>query len=450
MASSSDGDWIGCLVSVDCGDIVGSFQGEVDNVDRYEQTITLRKVFRNGLKCDQPRVTIRAEDIRSLSILKPVTSPSNLDREESIIDSTQRPCPAVDISNSNGRKKPPQFPPQAPTRSRQAAANRSDDDCLTAPISSFILENDFDFEKNLALFKKKRPVFEKTSAANASSSKSRKPRQGPQNLRCDEDVLDRHPVELRRIRVPSPGNKCYVTDAGLVVPSITPQLRAKLLRTAADLGISRARQMENMGRSAAEMTLQLLGGSRRLDPCNAHQKPTVIVLCGDHVQGAQAANCARHLANHNVEVVLFVPAPTLTGRDDLLADELASYRLTDGKLTSEPSEDLPSGPVDMIVNGLDNAYGTVEENSTARWYREVIKWCAACKAPVLALDPPAQRLPISTKWCLAAALPQSYDDTAGSIYLCDVSIPQKAFSHVGISYSSPFGSKFVIPLHPAE
>lgn len=46
----------------------------------------------------------------------------------------------------------------------------------------------------------------------------------------------------------------------------------------------------------------------RLNPKNEHQRPTVVLLCGPHLQGAQGVSCARHLANHDVEVVLFLPS----------------------------------------------------------------------------------------------------------------------------------------------
>ena len=45
----------------------------------------------------------------------------------------------------------------------------------------------------------------------------------------------------------------------------------------------------------------------RLNPKNSHQRPTVVLLCGPHVQGAQGVSCGRHLANHEVEVILFLP-----------------------------------------------------------------------------------------------------------------------------------------------
>lgn len=45
----------------------------------------------------------------------------------------------------------------------------------------------------------------------------------------------------------------------------------------------------------------------RMNPENSHQRPTAVVLCGPHIQGAQGVNCGRHLSNHNVDVLIFVP-----------------------------------------------------------------------------------------------------------------------------------------------
>jgi NAD(P)H-hydrate repair Nnr-like enzyme with NAD(P)H-hydrate epimerase domain len=43
---------------------------------------------------------------------------------------------------------------------------------------------------------------------------------------------------------------------------------------------------------------------------NAHQRPRVVVLVGEHLQGAMALSCARQLASHQVTVTVFT-APEL-------------------------------------------------------------------------------------------------------------------------------------------
>ena len=72
--------------------------------------------------------------------------------------------------------------------------------------------------------------------------------------------------------------------------------------------------------------------SRRLTPKNVHQRPTVALLCGPHVQGAQGISCGRHLANHEVEVILFLP--NFVKMLDPVTTELALYSRTGGTQVS--------------------------------------------------------------------------------------------------------------------
>lgn len=70
----------------------------------------------------------------------------------------------------------------------------------------------------------------------------------------------------------------------------------------------------------------------RLTPKNLHQRPTVALLCGPHVQGAQGISCGRHLANHEVEVVLFLP--NFVKMLEAITSELALFGKTGGKQVS--------------------------------------------------------------------------------------------------------------------
>jgi enhancer of mRNA-decapping protein 3 len=55
----------------------------------------------------------------------------------------------------------------------------------------------------------------------------------------------------------------------------------------------------------------------------------VALLCGPHVQGAQGISCGRHLANHEVEVILFLP--NFVKMQESITNELALYSKTSGK-----------------------------------------------------------------------------------------------------------------------
>ena len=51
--------YVGCLVSLDCGDSLGTYQGQVKNIDNSSQLLTICHAFRNGVKCEVPEITIR-------------------------------------------------------------------------------------------------------------------------------------------------------------------------------------------------------------------------------------------------------------------------------------------------------------------------------------------------------------------------------------------------------
>jgi hypothetical protein len=51
--------FVGYAVSITCRNDLGSYQGQICNVDPKEQTITLKKAFKNGLPCHVPQVILR-------------------------------------------------------------------------------------------------------------------------------------------------------------------------------------------------------------------------------------------------------------------------------------------------------------------------------------------------------------------------------------------------------
>ena len=106
---------------------------------------------------------------------------------------------------------------------------------------------------------------------------------------------------------------------------------------------------------------------------------------------------------------------------------------------------LPTSTVDVIVSALD---GGDVGSSHESWYPSVVEWANANKAPVMCMDPPSGHVSIMAKWSLAVALPLTYSEHCGQIYLCDLGLPSRLFREAGLkSYESPFAHKFVIPLH---
>ena len=110
--------------------------------------------------------------------------------------------------------------------------------------------------------------------------------------------------------------------------------------------------------------------------------------------------------------------------------------------------DLPTVAVDLIVLALADELGS---HSRQARYRAAAEWANGNRAPVLALDPPPAGTPgVDTKFSLVSVLPLAHSLDNGKLYLCNLAFPQQVFKEVGIKYSSPFGPKFVIPLHPND
>ena len=136
-------------------------------------------------------------------------------------------------------------------------------DCFSAPVDSF-LGDDFDFEKNLALFDKQAVFREiEDSSVHEQSSRPSTDRQ-PAKYKHDENVLDSGPIVYKQIEVRGEqAEQHYVTDTGMVVPAVSYLTRCKLFAAAESFGLSKERQLEMVGRSASEMVMQLVGGVNR-------------------------------------------------------------------------------------------------------------------------------------------------------------------------------------------
>ncbi|XP_069546449.1 enhancer of mRNA-decapping protein 3-like [Brachyistius frenatus] len=473
-------DWLGSVVSINCGVTLGVYQGEVSSVDHASQTISLRQPFHNGVKCPVPEVTFSAIDIKELKFLgvqNTVNKPSsgqgaateasfmsagrngqsNKSTHSHATSNSSHPNNApitilrrAPAGSSNSRGTSQATPRKTTVRNGGAGGPlRSKNDECFGDGTNEDLDADFDFEGNLALFDKA-AIFSQIDGTSSHSNRAQHPstqaEQKLQSYRHDENILEGKPVIYRQITVPQHGGKEYCTDSGLVVPSVPYKLHKRLLAAAERWGLSVERRLEAIGVCSCQMALTLLGGPNRLTPKNVHQRPTVVLLCGPHVQGAQGISCGRHLANHEVEVILFLP--NFVKMQESVTSEVNLYSRTSGKQVASV-KDLPVSPVDLLINCLD-----CHENPLLReqsWYQSAADWANQNRAPVLGIDPPVseQHQTVEAKWTLSLGLPLTLAERESRVYLCDIGIPKQVYQEVGISYHSPFGCKFVIPLHPA-
>lgn len=59
FADMSLTQFVGSLVSIDCGESLGTYQGEVSAVDTETQTLSISKAYRNGIQCTIPLITLK-------------------------------------------------------------------------------------------------------------------------------------------------------------------------------------------------------------------------------------------------------------------------------------------------------------------------------------------------------------------------------------------------------
>lgn len=111
---------------------------------------------------------------------------------------------------------------------------------------------------------------------NASAKK-------PRNYRHDENILPPKPSGHRQITVKNADDaqQEYVTDDGIIIPTISADLRSRIQLQAEVYGLCWERQCDMLSRCTAELCLQMLGGARRLTLKNQHQWPKLAIICDE-------------------------------------------------------------------------------------------------------------------------------------------------------------------------
>lgn len=163
------------------------------------------------------------------------------------------------------------------TKKKKNHCNNFDKNTFGTPIDDLVLDEDFDFEKNLALFDKQ-AIWNKIDAQNVDKSIKKN---GKKNYRHDENILNAEPVTHRQIMTPAHVKQEYVTDDGIIVPTVSLALRNRILLQAEIFGLTWERQCDMLSRSAVELALNMLGGARRLSMKNQHQWPKIVVICDE-------------------------------------------------------------------------------------------------------------------------------------------------------------------------
>lgn len=168
------------------------------------------------------------------------------------------------------------------------------------------MNKDFDFEGNLALFDKQ-AIWNKIDA----NQKPDVVRQTGhiKNYRHDENILMSKPMGFRQIKTKHACAVEYVTDDGIIIPTISMSLRARIQLQSELLGLTWDRQCDALSRSTVELALQMLGGARRLSPKNQHQWPKIAIICDEMCNERHSDlgfSTGRQLASQGLQVHILV------------------------------------------------------------------------------------------------------------------------------------------------
>lgn len=101
------------------------------------------------------------------------------------------------------------------------------------------------------------------------------------NYRHDENILVAKPTGYRQIKLKERSAQEYVTDDGIIIPTISADVRSRIQLQAEVFGLDWVRQCDALSRSTVELCLQMLGGARRLSLKNQHQWPKIAIICDE-------------------------------------------------------------------------------------------------------------------------------------------------------------------------
>jgi hypothetical protein len=99
-------NFLNWTVSIDCGSILGIYQGQIKSVDEIQQTLTLKHAFHNGVLLDEDGhhpIMIQARHIQDLNLLAepgtPFQVPKIINKRSSNDDAQQQSKPASIATN---------------------------------------------------------------------------------------------------------------------------------------------------------------------------------------------------------------------------------------------------------------------------------------------------------------------------------------------------------------
>ncbi len=277
----------------------------------------------------------------------------------------------------------------------------------------------------------------------------------------------------------------FLTDTALEVPAVTAEQMQEVARVALEeTGPNLFQMTESAGRSFALQALDCLSAlrsSRSDSPSQTPRssQPHVLLLAGSGTNGAGGISAARHLLKQQIRVTLCLakpdhlsditrwqfylfqqaiappPFPPAPGPHLAIVPDPGPSSPSSTSLTPEQLFDLDP-PADLILDALMGYHLTTAPEGN---FLRLIRWANHSQIPILSLDVPsginsttgeALGEAIRASWTLTLSLPKTglRPESTGALFLADIGIPARtyAWKSLRLSYCSPFGSRYRIPL----
>ncbi|CDS07328.1 hypothetical protein LRAMOSA01277 [Lichtheimia ramosa] len=341
-------------------------------------------------------------------------------------------------------------------------------------------EKEFDFQANLSMFDKEK-VFAEIRELDETAPETllvtlnrlpRKPDAARTKLLPTENVLDNERESIGEEsdtessttdeRKHVNGNhygkhqtpSIRTLDTHISCIPVSPLQMAHAEHECIKTGPSEVQLIENGGRGVCALTLQLIGGSRRIQ---SDDIPVIIMLTGNNKIGAYGLAAARHLINHGCHVVVCA-SEQRQGLGDAIAQQEAMFEHVGGKIVYDIQE-LSQWSADLIVDAMVGSQHNVLENDDDQQEYEslckMIQWTSQQSSPVLSIDFPSalgddREYCIHPQWTVCLGAPKTgclSSQVTGELYITDIGIPKTCWKRAGVKgWSAPWGADFVVAL----
>lgn len=230
----------------------------------------------------------------------------------------------------------------------------------------------------------------------------------------------------------------FQTAGGDPVPAVTAEEMRAVDRAAEEaFDLPLHSMMEHAGRTLATNVAE-------------HGEGPVAVLAGGGGNGGGGICCARHLANHGIDVRVVVDRDP----EDLEGATATQWRVLGG--TDATTTANPQAALDGAAVAVDAVLGYGLEGAPRGRAAALIGAFESFQGRIVSLDVPSgvdattgerPGAAVDADRTVTLALPKvGLEAIPGELALADVGIPAGAYERAGLDYSSPYRGEFCIPI----